>query len=124
MGGAPPQGGYAPYGGGFPGGMPGYGAPPPAVNDPMWGYFTAIAGQVGAGFAFTFAFQACGEGGVRSVFICGNDLNEYLADAWLRGFKALPELVVVDRFSIMFCCLHYVACPVHTLSFLYACGYL
>lgn len=43
MGGAPPQGGYAPYGGGFPGT---YGAPPPAANDPMWSYFTAIAGQV------------------------------------------------------------------------------
>lgn len=43
MGGAPPQGGYSPYGGGFPGA---YGAPPPAANDPMWGYFTAIAGQV------------------------------------------------------------------------------
>lgn len=39
MGGAP-QGGYAPYGG-----FPGYGAP--AANDPMWGYFTAIAGQDG-----------------------------------------------------------------------------
>lgn len=47
MGGAPPQGGYAPYGGGFPGS---YGAPPPAANDPMWGYFTAIAGQVSVGF--------------------------------------------------------------------------
>lgn len=47
MGGAPPQGGYPPYGGGFPGSMPGYGAAPPAVNDPMWGYFTAIAGQDG-----------------------------------------------------------------------------
>uniref|UniRef100_A0A3P9MQ04 Grancalcin n=1 Tax=Oryzias latipes TaxID=8090 RepID=A0A3P9MQ04_ORYLA len=44
MGGAPPQGGYAPYGGGYPGA---YGAPPPAANDPMWGYFTAIAGQDG-----------------------------------------------------------------------------
>nr|XP_046237994.1 grancalcin isoform X2 [Scatophagus argus] len=44
MGGAPHQGGYAPYGGGYPGT---YGAPPPAANDPMWGYFTAIAGQDG-----------------------------------------------------------------------------
>lgn len=45
MGGAP--GGYGPYGG-HPGGHPGgYGAPPPAANDPMWGYFTAIAGQDG-----------------------------------------------------------------------------
>uniref|UniRef100_A0A3B4ARB1 EF-hand domain-containing protein n=1 Tax=Periophthalmus magnuspinnatus TaxID=409849 RepID=A0A3B4ARB1_9GOBI len=35
-----PQGGYAPYGGGF----PGYGGAP-AANDPMWGYFTSIAGQ-------------------------------------------------------------------------------
>lgn len=43
MGGAPPQGGFPPYGGGYPGT---YGAPPPAANDPMWGYFTAIAGQV------------------------------------------------------------------------------
>lgn len=43
MGGVPRQGGYAPYGGGYPGT---YGAPPPAVNDPMMGYFTAIAGQV------------------------------------------------------------------------------
>lgn len=42
MGGAPPQGGYTPYGGGYAGG---YGAAP-AANDPMWGYFTAIAGQV------------------------------------------------------------------------------
>lgn len=42
MGGAPPQGGYSPYGG-----HPGtYGAPSPAANDPMWGCFTAIAGQV------------------------------------------------------------------------------
>lgn len=41
--GAAPQGGYAPYGGGYPGT---FGAPPPA-NDPMWGYFTAIAGQDG-----------------------------------------------------------------------------
>ncbi|XP_019747042.1 grancalcin isoform X1 [Hippocampus comes] len=45
MGGAPPQvGGYAPYGGGYPGT---YGALTPAANDPMWGYFTAIAGQDG-----------------------------------------------------------------------------
>ncbi|KAM9835777.1 sorcin-like isoform 1-T1 [Aulostomus maculatus] len=44
MGGAPPQGGYVPYGGGYPGT---FGAPPPAANDPMWGYFTAIAGQDG-----------------------------------------------------------------------------
>ncbi|XP_030008288.1 grancalcin isoform X2 [Sphaeramia orbicularis] len=43
MGGAPPQGGYAPYGGAYPAT---YGAPP-AANDPMWGYFTAIAGQDG-----------------------------------------------------------------------------
>lgn len=42
MGAAPPQQGYGPYGG-YPGG---YGAPPPAANDPMWGYFTGIAGQV------------------------------------------------------------------------------
>ncbi|KAM6958227.1 grancalcin [Tautogolabrus adspersus] len=40
MGGAPPQGGYSPYGGGYPGTSP-------AANDPMWGYFTAIAGQDG-----------------------------------------------------------------------------
>lgn len=42
--GIPPGGGYPgqPYGG-FPGSFP---APP--VQDPMWGYFTAIAGQVGA----------------------------------------------------------------------------
>ncbi|XP_051914585.1 grancalcin [Hippocampus zosterae] len=45
MGGAPPQiGGYAPYGGGYPGT---YGALTPAANDPMWSYFTAIAGQDG-----------------------------------------------------------------------------
>lgn len=44
MGGPPQQGGYAAYGGGYP---MSYGAPPPAANDPMWGYFTAIAGQVG-----------------------------------------------------------------------------
>lgn len=41
MGGAPPQAGY-----------PGYGGAPgafgqPAANDPMWGYFTSIAGQDG-----------------------------------------------------------------------------
>ncbi|XP_034533554.1 LOW QUALITY PROTEIN: grancalcin-like [Notolabrus celidotus] len=47
MGGAPPQGGYAQYGGGYPGGMHGYGAQAPAANDPMWGYFTNIAGQDG-----------------------------------------------------------------------------
>ncbi|XP_039613437.1 sorcin [Polypterus senegalus] len=39
--GGPPPGGYGGYGQ-FPGG---FGAPP--VNDPMWGYFTAIAGQDG-----------------------------------------------------------------------------
>ncbi|XP_056157105.1 grancalcin [Lampris incognitus] len=44
MGGAPPQGGYPPYGGGYP---MNYGAPQAAANDPMWGYFTAIAGQDG-----------------------------------------------------------------------------
>ncbi|XP_029926431.1 grancalcin-like [Myripristis murdjan] len=44
MGGAPPQGGYAPYGGGYPAN---FGAQPPSANDPMWGYFTAIAGQDG-----------------------------------------------------------------------------
>ncbi|KAM9766775.1 grancalcin-like [Menidia menidia] len=44
MGGPPPQGGYAAYGGSYPGA---FGAPPPAANDPMWGYFTAIAGQDG-----------------------------------------------------------------------------
>lgn len=44
MGGAPPQGGYAHFGGGYPGT---YGAAPLAANDPMWGYFTAIAGQDG-----------------------------------------------------------------------------
>lgn len=42
MGGAPPAGGYGSYGG-YPGA---YGAAAPAANDPMWGYFTAIAGQV------------------------------------------------------------------------------
>ncbi|XP_069579407.1 grancalcin-like isoform X2 [Brachyistius frenatus] len=42
MGGAPPQAGYSPYGGGYPGA---FGAP--AANDPMLGYFTAIAGQDG-----------------------------------------------------------------------------
>ncbi|XP_061760674.1 grancalcin-like isoform X3 [Nerophis ophidion] len=45
MGGMPPRvGGYAPYGGGY---SNTYGAPSPAANDPMWGYFTAIAGQDG-----------------------------------------------------------------------------
>ncbi|KAM8872444.1 grancalcin [Synchiropus splendidus] len=44
MGGPPPAGGYPPYGGGPPGA---YGAPPPAANDPMWGYFTNVAGQDG-----------------------------------------------------------------------------
>ncbi|XP_076004941.1 grancalcin [Genypterus blacodes] len=44
MGGPPQQGGYGAYGGGYP--MT-YGAPPPATNDPMWSYFTAIAGQDG-----------------------------------------------------------------------------
>lgn len=39
MGGAPPQAGYPAYGGAF-------GQPAPAANDPMWGYFTSIAGQV------------------------------------------------------------------------------
>ncbi|XP_030637233.1 grancalcin [Chanos chanos] len=39
--GAPMAGGYPPYGG-----FPGTFAPPP-VSDPMWGYFTAIAGQDG-----------------------------------------------------------------------------
>lgn len=42
MGGAPPPGGYGSYGG-YPGA---YGSAAPAANDPMWGYFTAIAGQV------------------------------------------------------------------------------
>lgn len=42
MGGAPTQPGYPPYGG-----QPGsFGQPAPAANDPMWGYFTSIAGQV------------------------------------------------------------------------------
>uniref|UniRef100_A0A3B5MUR3 EF-hand domain-containing protein n=1 Tax=Xiphophorus couchianus TaxID=32473 RepID=A0A3B5MUR3_9TELE len=45
MGGPGPQPGYGSYGGaGYTGG---YGAPTPAANDPMWGYFTAIAGQDG-----------------------------------------------------------------------------
>ncbi|XP_013878204.1 grancalcin [Austrofundulus limnaeus] len=47
MGGAPAPGGYAPYGGGGGGYSGGFGAPAPAANDPMWGYFTAIAGQDG-----------------------------------------------------------------------------
>ncbi|KAM4537760.1 sorcin-like [Fundulus diaphanus] len=52
MGGPPAQGGYGSYGGGGGGGggggyPGGFGAPPPAANDPMWGYFTAIAGQDG-----------------------------------------------------------------------------
>lgn len=42
MGGGPPQGGYGQYGS-YPGT---FGAQPPPANDPMWGYFTAIAGQV------------------------------------------------------------------------------
>lgn len=41
--GGPPPGGYAQYGGGYPGT---FGAPQQAA-DPMWGYFTAIAGQDG-----------------------------------------------------------------------------
>ncbi|KAJ8350708.1 hypothetical protein SKAU_G00258380 [Synaphobranchus kaupii] len=45
--GGPPAGGF-PGQGSFPGTFaPGTFAPPPAVNDPMWGYFTAIAGQDG-----------------------------------------------------------------------------
>ncbi|XP_057680976.1 grancalcin [Corythoichthys intestinalis] len=44
MGGALPQaGGFPPYGGVY----PAYGTAGPAVNDPVWGYFTAIAGQDG-----------------------------------------------------------------------------
>lgn len=39
--GGPPGGGYPPQAGAYPGTF----APPPA-QDPMWGYFTAIAGQV------------------------------------------------------------------------------
>lgn len=40
-----------PMGGAGPAGFPGYGAypgnfAPPPVNDPMWSYFRAIAGQV------------------------------------------------------------------------------
>uniref|UniRef100_UPI003AAEC65F grancalcin isoform X2 n=1 Tax=Centroberyx gerrardi TaxID=166262 RepID=UPI003AAEC65F len=42
--GAPAQGGYPSYGGGYPAT---YGAPPVPANDPMWSYFTAIAGQDG-----------------------------------------------------------------------------
>uniref|UniRef100_A0A0E9X4G6 EF-hand domain-containing protein n=1 Tax=Anguilla anguilla TaxID=7936 RepID=A0A0E9X4G6_ANGAN len=41
--GGPPQGGF-PGQGGYHGT---FAAPSPAVNDPMWGYFTAIAGQDG-----------------------------------------------------------------------------
>ncbi|KAM9328036.1 sorcin-like [Pholidichthys leucotaenia] len=44
MGGAPSQSGYPAFGGGYPNT---FGAQPPAANDPMWGYFTAIAGQDG-----------------------------------------------------------------------------
>ncbi|KAJ3581193.1 hypothetical protein NHX12_016934, partial [Muraenolepis orangiensis] len=43
--GGPPQGGYAAYGGPYQGAT--YGAQQPPTNDPMWGYFTAIAGQDG-----------------------------------------------------------------------------
>ena len=43
--GGQPQGAYAQYGAQYQGAA--YGAPPPATNDPMYGYFTAIAGQVG-----------------------------------------------------------------------------
>uniref|UniRef100_A0A3Q4IDR4 Grancalcin n=1 Tax=Neolamprologus brichardi TaxID=32507 RepID=A0A3Q4IDR4_NEOBR len=43
MPGGPPQGGYGQYGS-YPGT---FGAQPPPANDPMWGYFTAIAGQDG-----------------------------------------------------------------------------
>lgn len=50
LGGAPAPGGYAPYGGGGGGYSGGFGAPAPAANDPMWGYFTAIAGQVTVSF--------------------------------------------------------------------------
>ncbi|KAJ8253352.1 hypothetical protein GJAV_G00211980 [Gymnothorax javanicus] len=48
MGGPPPGAGGFPGQGAFPGqgGFPGNFAPP-AANDPMWGYFTAIAGQDG-----------------------------------------------------------------------------
>ncbi|KAI3366034.1 hypothetical protein L3Q82_009860, partial [Scortum barcoo] len=56
MGGAPPQGGYPSYGGGFPGA---YGAPSPAANDPMWGYFTAIAGQASDGEVDAEELQRC-----------------------------------------------------------------
>uniref|UniRef100_A0A6Q2YJR4 EF-hand domain-containing protein n=1 Tax=Esox lucius TaxID=8010 RepID=A0A6Q2YJR4_ESOLU len=43
--GGPPQAAYPQYGGGYPGT---FAAPPQQpVNDPMWGYFTAIAGQDG-----------------------------------------------------------------------------
>nr|XP_020441746.1 grancalcin-like isoform X3 [Monopterus albus] len=41
MGGPAPQGGYPPYGGGT------FGGQPPTASDPMWGSFTAIAGQDG-----------------------------------------------------------------------------
>nr|XP_029516310.1 grancalcin-like [Oncorhynchus nerka] len=43
--GGPPQAGYPQNGGGYPGT---FSAPPQQpVNDPMWGYFTSIAGQDG-----------------------------------------------------------------------------
>jgi len=43
--GGQPQGAYGQYGAQYQGAA--YGAPPPATNDPMYGYFTAVAGQDG-----------------------------------------------------------------------------
>lgn len=71
MGGAaPPPGGYGSYGG-YPGA---YGAAAPAANDPMWGYFTAIAGQVslreGAGEPVDVGVApACSHDNRRSAFL-------------------------------------------------------
>ncbi len=63
--------------GGYPGAFP---APP--TQDPMWGYFTAVAGQVRA---------ACCESWIKCIFGSSHVVHVVFVDCFIRMVKVDAE---------------------------------